>query len=323
MRGGTRLIGAAGGLLLIGGVVWVMLASGDSQQPATPATTAQPSTTSTVQLVATTTVSTTAAPTTTTTTTEPVQTSTTATEPEPEPPATTTTPPSTTSVPVETTTAEATTTTLPAATVVTVAPFPPGDGSCHGEYTEGHRVKEQCVLNRLQYIFETLTAGTHQERMSVIRDGHLLAGVFANLEAWAKEFRGDKYPPFLGPWSGFENTDARGHLAVTVEGASWNGPDLLGVLVHFENLLPGAEDYGPTEGRVMAPAVWVDDQWTVSYFSFCRFLSRLGPAKQTCPEDPRLAITWKLEVRPEGSGTYTPTDLTDTEYDAIRDVPAW
>ena len=177
---------------------------------------------------------------------------------------------------METTTAEATTTTVPSTTVVTVAPFPPGDGSCHGRYSKGGRVKEQCVLDRIQYIFEAFTAGTHLERMSVIRDGHLLAGTFGNLEAWANEFRGDKYPPFLGPWSGFENTDARPQRSVTVEAASWNGPDLLGVLVHIESLTPRAEDYGPTERREMVPAVWVDDHWMISYFSFCRLLSRLG-----------------------------------------------
>lgn len=322
MRARARLIGAVGGLVLIGGAVWVMLADGESQPPVTPATTtAQLSITSTVQVVESTAVPTTTVPTTTTTTEPPVA-STTVTEPEPEPPSTTTTPPTTTAA-VETATTEATTTTAPATTVVTIAPFPPGDGSCHGEYTEGGRVKEQCVRDRLQYIFEAFEAGTHLERMSVTRDRHLLAGIFASLEAWAQEFRGDEYPPFVGPWTGFENVDARSHLVVTVEGASWNGPDLLGVLVHIENLIPEAAKYGPTEGWQMAPAVWVDGHWMVSYFGFCRVLSRLGPAKRICPEDPRLAITWKLGVRPEGAGAYVPWDLTDAESAALRDVAAW
>ena len=43
-------------------------------------------------------------------------------------------------------------------------------------------MRERCVLDRLQYIFETVTAGTHGERMSVIGDGHMLVGVLANLE---------------------------------------------------------------------------------------------------------------------------------------------
>ena len=48
---------------------------------------------------------------------------------------------------------------------VTVAPFPPGDGSFHSEYIEGGRVKERCVLDRLQYIFEALSPDTRLERM--------------------------------------------------------------------------------------------------------------------------------------------------------------
>ena len=43
---------------------------------------------------------------------------------------------------------------------VTVAPFPPGDGSFHSEYIEGGQVKERCVLDRLQYIFEALSPDT-------------------------------------------------------------------------------------------------------------------------------------------------------------------
>ena len=57
---------------------------------------------------------------------------------------------------------------------------------------KGGRVKEQRVLDRLQYIFETFGAGTHIERMSVVGDGHMLTRVLARLEAWTAEFRGDK-----------------------------------------------------------------------------------------------------------------------------------
>ena len=65
-------------------------------------------------------------------------------------------------------------------------------------------MRERCVLDRLQYIFETVIAGIHGERMSVIRDGHMLVGVLANLEG------------------------------------------------------PGPRSGGAVEGRVAAPAVWVD-----------------------------------------------------------------
>ena len=82
-------------------------------------------------------------------------------------------------------------------------------------------MRERCVLDRLQYIFETVIAGTHGERMSVIGDGHMLVGVLANLEAWAEEWRGGDYPPFEGLWSGFENADARPHAVVE---AVLNGP---------------------------------------------------------------------------------------------------
>ena len=127
----------------------------------------------------------------------------------------------------------------------------------------------------------------------------------------------------VGPWSGFENADARPYVAVTVEGASWNEPDLLGVLVHFESLVPGAGEYGPVEGRVAAPAVWVDGQWVVSYFSYCRFLRRMGEASQTCPKDPRPHIAVETRAVREASGAYAPLDLSDAEADALRDVLAW
>ena len=187
----------------------------------------------------------------------------------------------------------AATTTVAATTIVMGASFPPGDGSCHGENVEGHRVRERCVLDRLQYIFETVIAGIHGERMSVIGDGHMLVGVLANLEAWAEEWRGGDYPPFEGLWSGFENG---------------------------RRLVPGAGEYGPVEGRVAAPAVWVDGQWVVSYFAYCRVLRRMG---QACLDDPRPHVASEAGVRPEGSGDCVLLDLSDAEADTIRDAPVW
>ena len=261
----------------------------------------------------------------TTTTTTPPPTTTTTT--------TTTTPPTTTTTTTPPTTAAQTvvdaeehdhdhTETVPSTTFVTM-PAPEGVVDCHGEYRERYRVVEECVLDRLQYIFEAFLLGTHEERMSVARDGHLLAGPLARAEAWAEDYRGDEYPPFAGPWSGFADADARPYVRVTVEGASWNGPDLLGVLVHIESLVPEAANYGPTSGMEGAPAVWVDGQWMVSYHSFCRLLSRLGLASQTCPDDPRPHIAVDTGAVREASGQYAPRDLSDEEYHRIRDHAPW
>ena len=230
-------------------------------------------------------------------------------------------PPTSRPVAADPTTTTATTTTVPpTTTTTTTTTAAPGDGSCHGEYVERHRVQEQCVLDRLQYIFEAVIAGTHAERMSVIRDGHMLAGVLANIEAFTEEYRGDMYPPFEGLWSGFEDADARPHRHIVVEGASWNGPNLLGVLIYMKPL-PGQEPQ--LETWRAAPAVWVDGHWMVSYFAYCRVMGRMMEAKQSCPKDPRPHIPSEYGVRPEGSGAYRPLDLSDAESDALRNAPVW
>ena len=321
MRGRVVLIAVAGVVVVMGAAWWMLLGGGSTSPEEPPATTVAvaPS------------ASTMAMPTTAPTVTTLVEASTTVVaEPETETPSSTSTAPAvaqppattaattTTSVLVVTTTAPIATTTEPATTVATVVPSPPGDGSCHGEYVERHSVREQCVIDRLVYLFEALFAGTHTERMSTIRDGHVLGGVFAGLQAYGRE-NWPKHEDLTSRDSIWEDADARPHRQIDVYGAVWNGPDLLGVRLRV---------WIPAEGPVhnvwmAAPVVWADGHWLVSYRGFCRFVGRMGNAKQICPKDPRPHIGSETRAIESGSGFYDPWDLDDEERLRVNKVPAW
>ena len=155
--------------------------------------------------------------------------------------------------------------------------------------------------DRVAAVFEELWAGRapatwNTRRVAIQAFASWCGERSPHLEAWAEEWRGGDYPPFEGLWSGFENG---------------------------RRLVPGAGEYGPVEGRVAAPAVWVDGQWVVSYFSYCRVLRRMGEAGQACPDDPRPHVASEAGVRPEGSGDCVPLDLSAAEADTIRDAPVW
>ena len=203
-------------------------------------------------------------------------------------------------------------------TVVTVAPFLSGDGSCHGEYVERHQVREQCVLNRLVYLFEALFAGAHAERMWVIRDGHVLGGVFAGLWAFGRE-NWPKHDDLTSRFSSWEDADARPYRRIDVYGAVWNGADLLGVRIR---LWAPADGPTPDVWRA-APVVWADGYWLVSYRGFCRFVGRMGEAKQICPSDPRPRVASETRAIEDGSGFYDPWDLPDDVRVKVNKAPPW
>ena len=179
---------------------------------------------------------------------------------------------------------------------------------CYGNYIRHREVHDPCVLARLNTIFEALFAGTHSERMAAVRDGHVLADIYSALEAYAREQNSDGYAdPYDINYRPFEDSDVRSWYTVEVEGAVWNGPSLLGVLVRIAR-----EDIDPVlEGWVAAPAVWVDGQWWVSYAGYCRLLSGMGDISRRCPPDPRPEIAAATGAEDSGSGAYDPIYASD------------
>ena len=62
---------------------------------------------------------------------------------------------------------------------------------------------------------------------------------------------------------------------------------------------------------MVAPVVWTDGHWLVSYRGFCPFVGRLRTAKQICPKDPRPHIGSETRTIEGGSRFYAPVDLPD------------
>ena len=247
-----------------------------------------------------------------TTTTAPTTTTTALPEPTTQP--TTTTAPTTTTTALPEPTTQPTTTTAAAAaeedhdlvdvgtipsTTFVASPSTPGDGECHGEYVAHHRVREQCVLDRLQEIFDALFGGTHDERMASVRDGHLLADLYTALS----EGHRAAHPEW--PYTSWDD-GVREHIATEVYGAVWNGPDLLGVRVRATD--PDGEWIGINWFGI--PVVWTDGHWLVSYAGICRHLSRMSdPIRVSCLPDPRPHIAEATGASFKFSGAFDPDDM--------------
>ena len=245
-------------------------------------------------------------------------TTTTTTPTTPTPP-TTTTSTTTTTVPSTTTTTAVPTTTVPTSTTLTTAtttttvaapsepimaePVPAGDGSCRGTYVQGGEVREQCVFYRLHELFHTLAVGSPPERLSTIRDGHVLAPMVTQLRDIHREQYPDEYDDPNSPnYSGWEDGDLRfAEVATEIVGARWNAPNLLGTLHRLTGTWAGE----PFDYWSAVPVVWVDGQWMISYAAWCRNETG-GRAGVSCPPDPRLE--WALsigEYQPD-AGWYVP-----------------
>ena len=72
----------------------------------------------------------------------------------------------------------------------TTAPDPAATGDCPGNYRQWYKVRDECVLSEVRKEYLAWRAGTHAQRMAAIRDGHLLAGVFASAQAESERHRG-------------------------------------------------------------------------------------------------------------------------------------
>ena len=341
----TLLIAAVVVLLLAAVTAWYLLTRGQTD-PAPPTTTVEAApastqaSTTTIRLVAADLTTTTTAPTTTTTqasvatvvVAQPTTTSTTA------PPAATTT------------TTEAATTTAAAVgehvhgdlvfegevchthdgTVAehchtveyptTTVPDPGASGDCPGNYHQWFKVRDDCILDEVRKEHLARGAGNHEQRMSAIRDGHLLGKVFAQSAVNAEQYFGQEAANDLNAWTSvYADVDNRSTRRVEIYGAQWIQPDLIHVRIRTV-----MRDGSFAWAWNVVPFTYIDGQWKVSYQGFCRFIAKSigfvedhGGTLDPCPPDPRPGLVVWEDV----GASYGPTD--DPTHPQLPRTPGW
>ena len=190
----------------------------------------------------------------------------------------------------DTTTTTAAPATTEAAAVTTQPPVDdPADSGCVGSsYRYQMMVRDACVVEAAELQFTALIAGTWEQRMAAVRDGHLLQPVFERSHQYVVDNFGEETANDLTRHESlWADVDARAHRSVEVYGAQWWTPTSMKFRWRF--LL--------NNGSFTSPwfVTWftrVDGEWQVAYQSFCRF------AYGGCPPDPRPGIA---EVTAEGN----------------------
>ena len=190
-------------------------------------------------------------------------------------------------------------TTVPVAVSVSLAVAAEGE-DCAGSYrADGLRVRDQCILDVAQDEFTKFFTGTHATRMTAIRDGHVLADVWAGLQAWIAEQVGEEVvldPTRAESWA--SDFDASGHRRIDVCCAEWRSPNLIFVRYRYRA--------GNIDQWEAGPMARVDGQWKIDYTGFCRMVTNFDIGV-TCPPDPRPGVVIARHGDMTGSG-YDPID---------------
>ncbi len=202
----------------------------------------------------------------------------------------------------------------------TTAPDPEATGDCPGNYHQWFKVRDECVLDEVQKEFLAWRAGTHEQRMASIRDGHLLAQVFADSHASAEQYFGEEAANDLSTWTSvYADADNRGTRRVEIYGAQWTDPDRIDVRIRAV-----MKDGSFAWAWNVVPFTYVDSQWKISYQGFCRFIDAStgfvedhGGTLRPCPPDPRPGVVTNENVY----SAYDPTD--DPTRTEVNRTPGW
>ena len=183
----------------------------------------------------------------------------------------------------------------------TTTPDPAASGDCPGNYHQWYKVRDDCVISEVAKELLAFQAGSHTQRMAAIRDGHLLAGVFAELQVATEQYFGKDAANDLAEvtslWADADNQAA---------GPSrYTGRSGYNLTLSMCAAAPTAETEATTpDVWTVVPFTFIDSQWKISYQGFCRlidgsigFVEAAGGTLSRCPPDPRPGL-----VKMGGSG---------------------
>ncbi|MCY4368205.1 MAG: hypothetical protein OXF41_02030 [bacterium] len=203
----------------------------------------------------------------------------------------------------------------------TTAPDPEAAGDCPGNYHQWFKVRDECVLSEVRKEFLAWSAGNHAQRMASIRDGHLLARVFTQLEAAGEAYFGVEAANDLSAWTSiYADADNRSTRRIEIYGAQWNDPDRIDVRIRAV-MADGTFAWAWN----VVPFTYVNGQWKISYQGFCRFIDKsskwadnnVGTPLDPCPSDPRPGVVEFEHV----IAAYDPTD--DPTRTQVNLTPGW
>ena len=202
----------------------------------------------------------------------------------------------------------------------TTAPDPEATGDCPGNYHQWFKVRDECVLDEVRKEFLAWRAGSHEQRMATIRDGHLLAQVFAESQTSAEQYFGEEAANDLDAWTSvWADADNRSTRRVELYGAQWNDPDRIDVRIRTV-----MQDGSFAWAWNVVPFTYVDGEWKISYQGFCRYIDAAipfvrdhGGTLNPCPPDPRPRVTANEHV----IAAYDPTD--DPTRTRVNTTPGW
>ena len=155
----------------------------------------------------------------------------------------------------------------------TTDPDPEATGDCPGNYHQWFKVRDECVLDEVRKEFLAWRAGSHEQRMATIRDGHLLAQVFAESQTSAEQYFGEEAANDLDAWTSvWADADNRSTRRVELYGAQWNDPDRIDVRIRTV-----MQDGSFAWAWNVVPFTYVDGEWKISYQGFCRYIDAAIP----------------------------------------------
>ena len=202
----------------------------------------------------------------------------------------------------------------------TTDPDPEATGDCPGNYHQWFKVRDECVLDEVRKEFLAWRAGSHEQRKAAIRDGHLLAQVFAESQTSAQQYFGEEAANDLDAWTSvWADADNRSTRRVELYGAQWIDPDRIDVRIRAV-----MRDGSFAWAWNVVPFTYVDGEWKISYQGFCRYIDAAipfvrdhGGTLSPCPPDPRPRVTANEHV----IAAYDPTD--DPTRTRVNTTPGW